>query len=151
MTQARLPSQHRESGDESHEAVFSDPTELTGPGGYFGNEPPTWMDPHLLVRMAMQRPEVQKLLAEAFQRNKLSVYRKRLQELLQTVFEEDYLPYMFEKFGGYASEITAQWMLMNHCDQELNRPQPVKRRRTKKETDHVGPDPTEAEAPDAED
>lgn len=133
MHKLRWPLSQAQSPEDAHQPLFIDPQHLGGGNYYSGNEPPTWMDPHLLVQMAMRRPETTQLLERAFSANKLSRPLAELQELLRKVFEEDYMPYLFQHFWGFPSELIARWMLVTYADQRLHEP---KRRKKSHDVAH---------------
>lgn len=133
MRKLRWPLAQAQSSDHPYPSLFVDPQHLSDEHYHGGNEPPTWMDPHLLVRMAMQRPETEQLLERAFKANKLSRPVADLQALLRKVFEEDYMPYLFQHFWGFPAELIARWMLATYADQQLHAP---KRRKKSHDVAH---------------
>ncbi len=69
--------------------------------------PPTWMDPSLFVAMAEEDPRVQ-----ALQRRGLSDHNRReLVAILQDIFSERYLDYLFGAFHR-AAPYLAEWLLV---------------------------------------
>ena len=106
--------------------------------GYWNNVPPSWMDPMLLADMARKDTKVLAILARALKANKKNPYLKPLSNEVQRVFEEEYLPWIIEKFE-LVQELIADWLIANAADRslqekELNREAAArdKRRRRKR-------------------
>lgn len=93
--------------------------------------PPSWMDPELFVRMAKESPEVQAVLEQAIEKNDRNAWKKLL-PLLDQVFEEQYLPYVFEQFLGNARDLLAQWLLRNAAFEATAPDSPRKQKRKRK-------------------
>ena len=103
-----------ENAGEQLGAVFVDAERHKTPYHYeWKNHPPTWMDPHLLMEMARKDPRVQKVCRVAFKKNDLEAW-KRLMPLLRETFDEEYLPYVIERFEKMALKLLAQWLLRSH-------------------------------------
>jgi hypothetical protein len=73
------------------------------------DHPPTWMDPHVLVALAEQQPEIQALLEKIWATNDASLVKK-LEPLLDDVFERLYLAYVRYEFEKHARPVIAQWL-----------------------------------------
>ena len=90
--------------------TFVDPCHGERHWSYWIAHPPSWMDPVIFVKMALEDSRIAKLLDTAVRRNDKNAWKK-LSPLLDEVFAEVYLPYVFRKFEGSARDQLAQWML----------------------------------------
>jgi hypothetical protein len=75
----------------------------------WAEQPPTWMDPHVLVDMAMEDDELKAALAKGFKQNDVKAYQA-VEACLRRVFEEQYLPWMINEFISCASAPLAVWV-----------------------------------------
>jgi hypothetical protein len=108
--------------DEGNTAgVFVHPRYGTTHWSEWADQPPTWMDPHLLVDMARSDPEMKSLLDRAFKKNDVAAY-KQIQVCLQRIFEEEYLPWMIGEFLEHALNPVAEWLTNSHVSKVLRSP-----------------------------
>lgn len=107
----RWPLMQLESEDPGGLAgTFVDPCHGERHWQYWIAHPPSWMDPVVFVKMAQEDERVAKLLETVVKRNDKEAWKK-LVPLLDEIFEQAYLPYVFRKFEGSARDQIAQWML----------------------------------------
>lgn len=95
------------------------------------NHAPTWMDPHLFIRMAMEDERVQKILRVSFHKNDPDAW-ERLLPLFQEILDSKYLPYVIERFERDAAAVMAHWLIRNNaqeCLDEAERQKELARRR----------------------
>ena len=97
--------------------VFVHPRHGCDHWSQWADNPPTWMDPHLLADLAKQDPQVARELDRAFKAN--DPCEERLLPLLKTVFEEQYLVFAIQEFNRHALRLIAQWLLRSHADRKL--------------------------------
>ena len=97
----------------------------------WADHPPTWMDPHLFVRLCKSEPRIDKICAIAFRKNDPEAW-KRLLPMLTKVFDEQYLPTIIDKFEEDALAIIAQWMLRRFAFRQIDRPEKKKKKKVKK-------------------
>lgn len=92
--------------------------------------PPTWMDPELLVRQALEDPAIQHILRVAYSKNDGDAWR-RLRNPLIRIFDEVYLPELISRFERDAVALLAKWLLRHYADQQITESiaRPPKRRR----------------------
>ena len=62
-----------------------------------GGVPPTWMDPEVFARMVLADPRTEKVVT-AYVKKGTAGKRLRLQEVIQDVFEQEYIPYLKKQF-----------------------------------------------------
>lgn len=98
--------------------------------GAWADHPPTWMDPHLFVRLCDQEPKIARICAIAFRKNDPTAW-KRLMPYLSKVFDEHYLPLIIEKFEEDAHKLIAQWILRRFASKKLDEPQDKKKKKRK--------------------
>lgn len=98
-----------DNGRSQHRPVFVD-NETLGPDYPFelGNYPPTFMDPHVFVRMAVANERVRAVLDACVAKNSLTPARDKLPELLEEVLDE-YLAYLIERFAEVKETFT-EWL-----------------------------------------
>ena len=111
-----LKVEHEEGSRSAH--AFVHPRYGEYYWAYWDNTPPSWMDPMLLVDMARKDTKVQALLVKALKANKKKPYLKALDQELLRVFEEEYLPWVVEKFD-LARGLVADWLVINAAEQQL--------------------------------
>lgn len=70
--------------------------------------PPTWMDPEVFIRQVLAKPRAAAIVRRYKERG-TSGQRLKLQALLQQVFEEEYLVYLFQQFET-AKPLLAEWL-----------------------------------------
>jgi hypothetical protein len=87
----------------------------------WAGQPPTWMDPHLFVAIALQDERVQRVLRVSFKKNDPQGW-KHLAPLLQDIFVNVFQPQMQELFEQQAKPLLAQWMIRNNAEQQLSNP-----------------------------
>lgn len=77
--------------------------------------PPSWMDPQVFVKMALESEEVKKAVATvcANDLKKLPAVTK----ILHTVFIEQYIKYIADKFDKAAPYIS-EWLVANAVDKQ---------------------------------
>lgn len=80
---------------------------------------PTWMDPHLLVDMALKDKRVREVLSRCLQKNSDRPAKKELPELLDEIFDQ-YLVYVVERFQE-AKGYIVEWMARNHAYKNTGR------------------------------
>jgi hypothetical protein len=85
----------------------------------WADRPPTWMDPHLFIQMALADERVQKVLRVSFSRNDPDA-GFRLLPLFQDVLDTQYLPFLIERFTEEAAPLLAEWLLRYHATQQLD-------------------------------
>lgn len=76
---------------------------------WLAESPPTWMDPQLFCCMALQDPQVREQLQAMAGRGSRRT-AKVLEPLLDNVFENAYLGYLFLKFAA-ARPYVAEWLV----------------------------------------
>lgn len=109
-----------EAGDKRQQVgVFIDPGYPVDHWTEWNDQPPTWMDPHLLVRMAFKDPAIEKLLDTAFTDNTLSK-TKSLEQALVRVFVETYLPTIKRRFEQQATSCVAEWLQRHYAECRLD-------------------------------
>lgn len=111
-----LQIEHKESSRASH--AFVHPRYGSYYSGYWNNTPPSWMDPMLLADMAKKDPTVRNLLQRAVKANKKLPYLRALSRELGKVFENEYLPWVIEKFAE-TQTLVAEWLIINAVDKKL--------------------------------
>ena len=84
------------------------------------DHPPTWMDPHLFMDLALQDERVRKILRVCYKKNDRHAW-ERLVPLFQQIFDEQYLPTIIERFEEYGAAFIAQWMIRHHADSEIQK------------------------------
>lgn len=101
-----------ELGRSQHRPVFVD-DETLGPQypDNLGDHPPTFMDPHLFVRLAQARPEIQEVLDECLASNSLVPAREKLPELLEAVLD-DYLAELVVRYAE-VQQVFVEWLPRN--------------------------------------
>lgn len=116
-----------EDGDRDDACgLFFDP--MHGPNWWeWHDRAPTWMDPHLFVKMAEKHKRLQQCLAVCFKRNSERPAVKDMPEMLDEVMEE-YLEYMLDRFE-LAKPLLVSWLVRNYCSKETN---PSKQRKKRK-------------------
>lgn len=107
-----------EDGLDNYVPLFSDPLHGDPTAGQ-QDYPPTWMDPHILVILASQQPEIAELLEQAWKQNDVSL-AKKLESKLQEVFERLYLAYVRHQFENHAKSLIAEWMLNEYAGRKIN-------------------------------
>lgn len=85
----------------------------------WADHPPTWMDPEVFADMAVDDPEVVKILTACWEK-KTRKYEKLLPKHLQRVFEEKYLPYMLERFE-HAKQLIGHYLTARWADGEIQK------------------------------
>jgi len=80
---------------------------------------PSWMDPHLFLRMAVEDERVQRILRVSFAKNDPHAW-SRLLPLFQEIMDTRYLPYVFERFEREAAATMAHWLIRNNAQQQLD-------------------------------
>ena len=104
-------------GEDDLVGVFVDTERhLTNARYEWKDHPPTWMDPHVFADMVMKDERVQKILRVAMKKNDPGAW-ERILRLIDGIFDEQYLPYVLEKFE-VAAPILAQWILRCHAYRE---------------------------------
>lgn len=114
--------------DDGLAGVFVDAAHGEAHWEAWAAHPPSWMDPHLFVRMARKDSRVRGILESAVKRNSRSTWKK-LAPLLDEIFAEVYLPYMFRKFENEARDLLAQWMIRQEAWRATNPNNQKKRNR----------------------
>jgi len=109
----------QESSDGGLAGVFVDLIHGEEHWSAWSEHPPSWMDPHLFVKMARDDPRVQDILQVAVKRNSRATWKK-LVPLLDEIFAEVYLPYVFQKFEGEARDLLAQWLVRQEAYRETD-------------------------------
>jgi hypothetical protein len=84
----------------------------------FLRRPPSWMDPEVFVRMVDKNPRTRKIV-QMYLKKGHSGQRLRMNEMLQEVFEEEYLVYMLEQFTE-VRDLLAQWVIAHYAEEERN-------------------------------
>lgn len=113
-------------------AVFVDTERHRTPYAYqWVEHPPTWMDPHLFAEMCRQDAAVQRICEEAYKRNNPGLWKQLLPELSR-VFDEQYLPYVLERFENIAAPFLAKWLIRCHAYRETDPGKPKKRTRRRR-------------------
>lgn len=107
-----------EDGLDNYQPLFSDSLHGDPTAGQ-QDYPPTWMDPHILVILANQQPEVAELLEQAWKQNDVSL-AKKLESKLQEVFERLYLAYVRHQFENHAKGLIAEWMLNEYAGRKIS-------------------------------
>jgi hypothetical protein len=83
-------------------------------GIYGKSEPPTWMDPVIFVEMADKSEEVRALARRCVKKNfAADADMRKMEGILQGLFEEQYLVYMFDKFEACRG-LLAEWLLAHY-------------------------------------
>lgn len=103
----------------------------------WADHPPTWMDPHLFLNMALADERVQKILRVCYKKNDRHAW-KRLLGLFQEIFDEQYMPTIMERFEEEGAPMIAQWIIRHYADQQIQKQvdeeaakkQPSRRRRS---------------------
>jgi hypothetical protein len=83
---------------------------------YWNNCPPSWMDPMLLATMAKKDPKIRALLAACVKGNKKNI--RGVTKELRRVFEEEYLPWMIDRFEQ-VEDLVAEWLILNAADEHV--------------------------------
>lgn len=83
------------------------------------NHAPTWMDPHLFLRMAVEDERVQKILRVSFKKNDPDAW-ERLLPLFQEILDTRYLPYVIERFERDAAAVMAHWLIRNNAQNSID-------------------------------
>ena len=113
-------------------AVFVDTKRHRAPYEYqWKDHPPTWMDPHLFAEMCRQDAEVKRICELAYKRNNPQLWKDLLPELTR-VFDEQYLPYVLNRFESVAVSFLAKWLIRCHAYRETDPDKPKKRTRRKR-------------------
>lgn len=92
------------------------------------NHAPTWMDPHLFIRMAMEDERVQKILRVSFHKNDPDAW-ERLLPLFQEILDTKYLPYVIEQFEKHAAEVIANWLIRHNAQNMIDEQEKKKARK----------------------
>lgn len=98
--------------------------------GDWCDHPPTWMDPHLFIELAMEDERVMRVLRVAFKKNDPNAW-KRLQHLFDEIFDEKYLPLIMERFAE-AIPMMTQWLVMHYAQGQLDEKQKEQARKKRR-------------------
>ena len=93
--------------------------------------PPTWMDPEVFVRMALEQPAVVAAARKASKGENKAANRSAVRDQLEEVFGIHYLKYMFEQFTE-VQDLIAQYVVSHVHDEDQHSPPKKKKRRKKK-------------------
>ncbi len=94
----------------------------------WADQPPTWMDPHLLVALAEKDPGFQAAVAKAFKQNDVKAY-KLVEAEVNRIFEEEYLPWLIEHFREHALSLITQWVTNREVLHKLDDAERTRRRK----------------------
>ncbi len=83
----------------------------------WSEHPPTWFDPEVFADMAMQDPEIKKILQASWDKQTRK-FEGLLPKHLQRVFEEQYLPYMLKQFEP-AKKLIAHYLVGRWASMEI--------------------------------
>lgn len=87
--------------------------------------PATWMDPEIFLLMALNDEQaVRATQGVVRQKEKRAI--KRVEPELDRIFEEQYLPYLFERFA-VARKYLAEWMVAHVADEVEDLPEKEKK------------------------
>lgn len=121
---------------EQKTMAFVDESYGCGSSTIGGIAPPTWMDPEIFVRLALQDEAIAALVNQAVAANSLRGLGAIKKEL-QRVFDSDYLAYSLMQFEK-VSDLLARWMVARKVwtdDNQINyHPGPEKPLRKPKES-----------------
>lgn len=92
---------------------------------------PTWMDPHLFVEMCLADQRVQAVLQQAFKANDEKPAKSKLPELLDEIFDTQYMPYVLDKFSEHKG-LFSEWLVRHHCSKETDPTTEATRKRRRK-------------------
>ena len=111
VLQLKVP-ESKGSGAAVGHAFFDPSYESSGVTGK--SEPPTWMDAVLFVELADKSEEVRALARKCVKKNAATdADIRKMEGILQGLFEEQYLVYMFEKFEACRG-LLAEWLLAHY-------------------------------------
>ncbi len=80
------------------------------------NDPPTWMDPEIFIRMVTAFPEARKIF-EKIKADPSPRNFKEMSKLMHKVFTTYYLPYAEQQFER-VSGLLARWLVAHYATQE---------------------------------
>lgn len=110
--------------------AFSDPSYQAASVPRAGIAPPTWFDPEVFVRMALEDAELQRLLKSSAESQSLKAL-PQINARLQHVLDNKYLPYLMAMFDR-VSDVIGRWLIAREAvlaadKQTVNKPNsPVK-------------------------
>jgi len=95
--------------------------------------PPSWMDPEIFVRMVLADPRAREIYA-AYAKTRAAVKKRQLVQLVQEVFEREYLVYVLSQFES-AAELLADWVVGHYATQDKDFPKPGTRAVSRRQVD----------------